>query len=63
MVPVGDVLDLDTHPWVFPHPLDLLADFGKGVETRSYGIKGEMDRNDVRLVIVSATQPAQVGSL
>ena len=63
MVPIGDVLDLYANLWVFPHPLDLLTDGRKGVETGSYRIKRKMDRDDVGLVVVGASQPAQIGSL
>jgi hypothetical protein len=63
VIPVGDVLDLYANLGVFSHPRDLLADGRKGIETSSYRIKGEMDGDDVGLVVVGASQPTQIGSL
>jgi hypothetical protein len=39
MCAVGNILDLDAHFRVLPHPLDLLADGGERVEAPPFAVE------------------------
>ena len=57
---VGDLVDGDTDSGVGAHPRDLLSHCGEGEQRTFERIEHERYRDDVRLVVESAGQPADV---
>jgi hypothetical protein len=53
-----NLVDFDADTGVGPHPLDLLARRRETVETTGRSIAGEMDGDDVGLVVVRTNWPA-----
>ncbi len=57
VVVVHDLVRFDAHQWIGAHPFDLLSDRGETVQT--VGFVGEVDRDDVWLIVSRASEPAQ----
>src|SRR6266545_1225381 len=60
---IGNVLDFQADLSVVAHPFDLLANRRKAVQAAALPVEGEMDGDDIGLVVTRASQASESAAL